>query len=414
MAGRDRSLLTPHHSLLAFANGRIFEGEGFGARTTVVGEVVFNTSLTGYQEVLTDPSYRGQMVCMTVPHVGNTGVNREDVESDRPQVTAFIVREVSPVVSNWRANENLGSYLERHDIPGLSQVDTRALTRLLREEGVLHGALCTDGSRTQAELIELARGWEGLDGRDLVQEVTCEEPFYWSGETEGQWDPRFVPLRSTSTSLSTKTHNPNTIIHEDGDDARPLVVAYDFGMKHNILRRLASHNLRVAVVPADTPAHSVLDLDPDGIFLSNGPGDPAGVPYAARAVARLLESGRPMFGICLGHQIIGLALGAETFKLKFGHHGGNQPVSDVDSSNIQITAQNHNYAVDQETLPDNVEVTHLNLNDGTLEGMRLSDRPVFCVQYHPEASPGPHDADLLFARFAQTVHQWRKRKAQRR
>ena len=372
---------------LALANGRVFEGEGFGAQRTVVGEVVFNTSLTGYQEVLTDPSYRGQMVCMTVPHVGNTGVNREDVESDRPQVTAFIVREVSPVVSNWRANE-------RHNIPGISQVDTRALTRLLREEGVLHGALCTDGSHAQAELVEMARSWEGLDGRDLVREVTCEEPYYWSAETMGEW----TPVASGSPESGPWPGG--------GGQSSPLVVAYDFGMKHNILRRLASHNLRLAVVPADTPADEVLELDPDGIFLSNGPGDPVGVPYAASAVARLLESGRPMFGICLGHQIIGLALGAETFKLKFGHHGGNQPVSDVDSTNIQITAQNHNYAVDQTTLPRNVEATHLNLNDGTLEGMRLTDRPVFCVQYHPEASPGPHDADLLFARFAQTVHRF--------
>ena len=379
---------------LALANVRVFEGEGFGAQRTVVGEVVFNTSLTGYQEVLTDPSYRGQMVCMTVPHVGNTGVNREDVESDRPQVTAFIVREVSPVVSNWRANENLGSYLSRHDIPGISQVDTRALTRLLREEGVLHGALCTDGSHAQAELVEMARSWEGLDGRDLVREVTCEEPYYWSAETMGEW----TPVASGSPESGPWPGSAG--------QSSPLVVAYDFGMKHNILRRLASHNLRLAVVPADTPADEVLELDPDGIFLSNGPGDPAGVPYAASAVARLLESGRPMFGICLGHQIIGLALGAETFKLKFGHHGGNQPVSDVDSTNIQITAQNHNYAVDQTTLPRNVEATHLNLNDGTLEGMRLTDRPVFCVQYHPEASPGPHDADLLFARFAQPVHRF--------
>ena len=381
-------------AILALENGRVFEGEGFGAQRTVVGEVVFNTSLTGYQEVLTDPSYRGQMVCMTVPHVGNTGVNREDVESDRPQVTAFIVREISPVVSNWRANENLASYLKRHDIPGISQVDTRALTRLLREEGVLHGALCTDGSHTRAELVEMARSWEGLDGRDLVREVTCEEPYYWSDETMGEW----MPVASGSAECGPWPG--------DVGQSSPLVVAYDFGMKHNILRRLASHNLRLAVVPADTPAEEVLALDPDGIFLSNGPGDPTGVPYAARAVARLLESGRPMFGICLGHQIIGLALGAETFKLKFGHHGGNQPVSDVDSTNIQITAQNHNYAVEQTTLPHNVEITHLNLNDGTLEGMRLTDRPVFCVQYHPEASPGPHDADLLFARFAQTVHRF--------
>ena len=381
-------------AILALASGRVFEGEAFGARQTVVGEVVFNTSLTGYQEVLTDPSYRGQMVCMTVPHVGNTGVNREDVESDRPQVTAFIVREVSPVVSNWRANENLESYLSRHAIPGISQVDTRALTRLLREQGVLHGALCTDGSRSSAELVELARSWEGLDGRDLVQEVTCEEPYFWNAETKGEW----TPVASGSNDYGAWQAG-------GGHDA-PLIVAYDFGMKHNILRRLASHNLRVAVVPANTPAKEVLQLDPDGIFLSNGPGDPAGVPYAASAVAALLESGLPMFGICLGHQVIGLALGAQTFKLKFGHHGGNQPVSDVDSANIQITAQNHNYAVDQETLPPNVEITHLNLNDGTLEGMRLTDRPVFCVQYHPEASPGPHDADLLFARFAQTVHEF--------
>ncbi len=381
-------------AILALANGRVFEGEAFGARRTVVGEVVFNTSLTGYQEVLTDPSYRGQMVCMTVPHVGNTGVNREDVESDRPQVTAFIVREVSPVVSNWRANENLESYLSRHAIPGISQVDTRALTRLLREQGVLHGALCTDGSHSSAELVELARSWEGLDGRDLVQEVTCEEPYFWNAETKGEW----TPVASGS--------NDYGAWQAGGGHASPLIVAYDFGMKHNILRRLASHNLRVAVVPANTPAKEVLQLDPDGIFLSNGPGDPAGVPYAASAVAALLESGLPMFGICLGHQIIGLALGAQTFKLKFGHHGGNQPVSDVDSANIQITAQNHNYAVDQESLPPNVEITHLNLNDGTLEGMRLTDRPVFCVQYHPEGSPGPHDADLLFARFAQTVHEF--------
>ncbi len=380
---------------LALANGRVFKGDGFGAETTVVGEVVFNTSLTGYQEVLTDPSYRGQMVCMTVPHVGNTGVNREDVESDRPQVTAFIVREISPVVSNWRANESLDSYLRRHGIPGISQVDTRALTRILREEGVLHGALCTDGSHTEAELIELAQDWEGLNGRDLVQEVTCEESYYWSDETMGEWTPVASGGESSLWRGTTKSRQTS-----------PLVIAYDFGMKHNILRRLASHNLRVVVVPADTPAQEALELDPDGIFLSNGPGDPAGVPYAAKAVARLLESGRPMFGICLGHQIIGLALGAKTFKLKFGHHGGNQPVSDVDSAHIQITAQNHNYAVDQTTLPHNVEITHLNLNDGTLEGMRLTDRPVFCVQYHPEASPGPHDADLLFAQFAQTVHQF--------
>ncbi len=381
------------NAILALANGRVFHGTAFGAATTVVGEVVFNTSLTGYQEVITDPSYRGQMVCMTVSHVGNTGINREDVESDRPQITAFVVREISSVVSNWRANESLHSYLNRHDIPGISEVDTRALTRLLRDEGVLHGALCTDGSKDADELIALARSWEGLDGRDLVKEVTCRETYAWTDGTKVEWTPvaSGPDTRSQATATTAQRHFP-------------LVVAYDFGIKQNILRRLTSHNLRVVVVPADTPATDVLAMQPDGIFLSNGPGDPAGLPYASEAVAHLLEAGIPTFGICLGHQIIGRALGADTYKLKFGHHGGNQPVSDVDSTNVQITAQNHNYAVDDATLPAHVEITHRNLNDGTVEGMRLTDRPVFCVQYHPEASPGPHDADLLFAKFAQMIH----------
>ncbi|HRJ43235.1 MAG TPA: glutamine-hydrolyzing carbamoyl-phosphate synthase small subunit [Caldilineaceae bacterium] len=380
-------------AILALANGRLFHGSAFGAATTVVGEVVFNTSLTGYQEVITDPSYRGQMVCMTVSHVGNTGINREDVESDRPQITALVVREISSVVSNWRANESLHSYLRRHAIPGISEVDTRALTRLIRDEGVLHGALCTDGTKTAEQLIALARSWEGLDGRDLVKEVTCRETYAWTDGTKVEWIPvaSGPDTRSQATATTAQRHFP-------------LVVAYDFGIKQNILRRLTSHNLRVVVVPADTPAADVLAMQPDGIFLSNGPGDPAGLPYASQAVAHLLEAGIPTFGICLGHQIIGRALGGETYKLKFGHHGGNQPVSDVDSTNVQITAQNHNYAVDDASLPARVEITHRNLNDGTVEGMRLTDRPVFCVQYHPEASPGPHDADLLFAKFAQMVH----------
>ncbi|MCS6825819.1 MAG: glutamine-hydrolyzing carbamoyl-phosphate synthase small subunit [Caldilinea sp.] len=384
-------------ALLVLEDGSIYEGEAFGAAKTVVGEVVFNTSLTGYQEIITDPSYRGQMVCMTLAHVGNTGVNAEDVESDQPQVTAFIVREVSPVVSNWRANATLHEYLARHGIPGISEVDTRALTRRIRSKGVMHAALCTDGSHSAEELLELARSWEGLDGRDLVQEVTCVEPYNWVDGTRSEWTP--VPagrnLGSAAVSMAV-------------DETKPLVVAYDFGVKQNILRRLTSHGLRVTVVPASTPADEVLAMQPDGIFLSNGPGDPAGVPYAAAAVRILLETGIPTFGICLGHQIIGLALGARTYKLKFGHHGGNQPVSDIDATNVQITAQNHNYAVDEETLPPNVVVTHRNLNDGTVEGLRLTDRPVFCVQYHPEASPGPHDADLLFARFAEMVKQHRK------
>jgi carbamoyl-phosphate synthase small subunit len=390
-------------AILVLEDGTVLRGEGFGAQTTVVGEVVFNTSLTGYQEVITDPSYRGQMVCMTLPHVGNTGVNAEDVESDRPQVTAFIVREVSPVVSNWRANETLPDYLARHGIPGISEVDTRALTRLLRDKGVLRAALSTDGNCTVEELLALARGWEGLDGRDLVSEVTCQEAYHWLDATHPDWTP--VPAGRDKSAGGTKVRVTEAAPGAPMPHARamPHIVAYDFGIKHNILRRLASHGLRVTVVPAQTPASEVLALAPDGIFLSNGPGDPAGVPYAAQAVAELLESKMPMFGICLGHQIIGLALGGKTYKLKFGHHGGNQPVSDIDATNVQITAQNHNYAVDDSTLPPNVEVTHRNLNDGTVEGLRLTDRPVFCVQYHPEASPGPHDADLLFARFAEIV-----------
>ncbi len=389
-------------ALLVLEDGSVYEGEAFGAAKTVVGEVVFNTSLTGYQEIITDPSYRGQMVCMTLAHVGNTGVNAEDVESDQPQVTAFIVREVSPVVSNWRANATLHEYLARHDIPGISEVDTRALTRRIREKGVMHAALCTDGSHSAEALLELARAWEGLDGRDLVQEVTCAEPYNWVDGTRNEWTPvpagRNLGLAHAQMAVSAAV-----------DETKPLVVAYDFGVKQNILRRLTSHGLRVTVVPASTPASEVLAMQPDGIFLSNGPGDPAGVPYAAAAVRELLETGIPTFGICLGHQIIGLALGARTYKLKFGHHGGNQPVSDIDATNVQITAQNHNYAVDEETLPPNAVVTHRNLNDGTVEGLRLTDRPVFCVQYHPEASPGPHDADLLFARFAEMVKQHRKK-----
>ncbi|MEM7536487.1 MAG: glutamine-hydrolyzing carbamoyl-phosphate synthase small subunit [Chloroflexota bacterium] len=380
---------------LVLEDGTAFHGQAFGATTTVVGEVVFNTSLTGYQEVITDPSYRGQMVCMTLPHVGNTGINPEDVESDRPQITAFIVREVSPVVSNWRANDTLHDYLAANGIPGISEIDTRALTRRLREHGVLHAVLTTEppasSKKTVEDLQVMAQTWEGLDGRDLVQEVTCQEAYHWVDGTRVEW----TPVPAGRDNPINQTQQPN--------NESPLVVAYDFGIKQNILRRLTSHGLRVTVVPASTPADDVLAMQPNGIFLSNGPGDPAGVPYASDSVRQLLDADIPTFGICLGHQIIGRALGGDTYKLKFGHHGSNQPVSDVDVSNVQITAQNHNYAVDADTLPSNVEITHQNLNDGTVEGMRLKDRPVFCVQYHPEASPGPHDADLLFARFAKMV-----------
>jgi len=383
-------------ALLVFEDGTTLHGQAFGAATTAVGEVVFNTSLTGYQEIITDPSYRGQMVCMTVPHVGNTGINADDVESDKPQITALIVREVSPVVSNWRASDTLSDYLTKHNIPGISEIDTRYLTRKLRDQGVMHAAICTDGSATVEQLQTLAKEWEGLDGRDLVREVTCQEPYNWVDGTKSEWTP-----------IAAGT--PTDPVNRDATPDAPLVVAYDFGIKQNILRRLTSHGLRITVVPANTPATDVLAMQPDGIFFSNGPGDPAGVPYATEAVKELIQGDIPAFGICLGHQIIGRALGADTYKLKFGHHGGNQPVSDIDVTNVQITAQNHNYAVDDAGLPTNAEITHRNLNDNTVEGLRMTDRPVFSVQYHPEASPGPHDADLLFERFAKMV----KEKAER-
>ena len=377
---------------LVLADGTIFEGEAFGAAATTVGEVVFNTSMTGYQEIITDPSYRGQMAAMTVSHVGNTGVNSEDIESRLPWLSGFIVRELSPVVSNWRATEDLSGYLARHGIPGISEIDTRALTRRLREAGSLHGALCTDGSKNAAELLTLARSWEGTQGRDLVQEVTSAAIYRWEEDSDPAWitrrgDPRGRPC--------------------EGDrEGRPYhVVAYDFGVKYNILRRLTSYGCQVTVVPAITPAADVIALNPDGIFLSNGPGDPAGLPYAAAAVAELMQHDLPIFGICLGHQILGLALGGETYKLKFGHHGGNQPVRDTITGRVQITSQNHNYAVRPDSLPPGVEITHLNLNDGTVEGLTVKDRPVFSVQYHPEASPGPHDADYLFAQFVAAMRE---------
>nr|WP_322801280.1 glutamine-hydrolyzing carbamoyl-phosphate synthase small subunit [Thermoflexus sp.] len=361
--------------ILALEDGTVFVGRAFGARATVVGEVVFNTAMTGYQEILTDPSYRGQMVVMTCTQIGNVGVNEEDVESDRPQVAAFIVRALSPMVSNWRATESLEDYLARHGIPGLSEVDTRALTRRIRVKGVMKGALSTEEDADPEALVEMARSWEGLEGRDMVREVTCSAPYPWS-EGSGRWQPHGF--------------------HPDPHPRRHVVV-YDFGVKRSILRRLVDRGCRVTVVPADTPAGEVLRLQPDGIVLSNGPGDPAGLPGIVETVRQLLETGIPIFGICLGHQLIAQAIGARTYKLPFGHHGSNHPVREEATGRVRITAQNHNYAVDPDTIdPRRAIITHVNLNDGTVEGLALRDRPVFSVQYHPEANPGPHDADPLF------------------
>ncbi len=368
--------------ILALEDGTVFIGRGFGARATVVGEVVFNTAMTGYQEILTDPSYRGQMVVMTCPHIGNVGVNEEDVESDRPQVAAFIVRALSPAVSNWRAKESLDAYLARHGVPGLQGIDTRALTRLIRTKGAMKGALSTEEGIDPEALVEMARAWEGLEGRDVVREVTCAAPYEWT-EGSGRWQPYGF--------------------HPD-PEPRYHVVVYDFGVKRSILRRLVDRGCRVTVVPAYTPADEVLRLQPDGILLSNGPGDPAGLPGIVNTVRRLLETGIPMLGICLGHQLIAQAIGARTYKLPFGHHGSNHPVREEATGRVRITAQNHNYAVDPDTLnPREAIITHINLNDGTVEGLALRDRPVFSVQYHPEANPGPHDADPLFDQWVQRL-----------
>jgi carbamoyl-phosphate synthase small subunit len=368
---------------LALADGRIFTGQAFGAPRTVTGEVVFNTSLTGYQEILTDPSYCGQIVVMTNPHIGNVGVNTEDIEAERVWVTGLVVREVSRRVSNWRATESLPQYLTRHDVPALTEVDTRALVLHIRERGAMMAALSSDSALSADDLVDMARSAPPMQGRDLVKEVTCRESYVWEEDVNPSWVG--VIRESLLPSLPYR------------------VVAYDFGIKHNILRWLVEVGCHVTVVPATTPAAEALALNPDGIFLSNGPGDPAAVTYAIDAVRQLVESERPLFGICLGHQILALALGGKTHKLKFGHRGGNQPVRDEVTGQIAITAHNHGFAVSPGSLPDEVEVTHVNLNDDCIEGLRHTSRPVFSVQYHPEASPGPHDALSLFTDFAKLM-----------
>jgi carbamoyl-phosphate synthase small subunit len=372
---------------LALEDGRIFRGRPAGALTRRGGEVVFNTSLTGYQEVFTDPSYAGQMVCLTYPHIGNVGANLDDEESARPYIEGLVVREFSSLASNWRSAETAQQYLERHNVPVIWDIDTRALVRHIRQVGALRGIIATDGTPPE-RLVEEARALPSMAGLELAGRVTCERPYPWR---EGSIDL----ARSGAPPLA------------EGE-AQFRVVAYDFGIKRNIVRLLVDHGCDVTVVPAGTSAEDVLGMKPDGVFLSNGPGDPEPVTYAVEAIRKL--TGRvPIFGICLGHQLCGLALGGRTFKLKFGHHGSNHPVKDLLTGKVEITAQNHGFAVDPESFASSeVEITHVNLNDCTNEGIRHRSLPLFSVQYHPEASPGPHDARYLFGRFVGMMREVRQ------
>ena len=380
-------------AVLTLQDGTIFRGKAFGAKTSLCGEVCFNTSMTGYQEILTDPSYKAQIVTMTYPLIGNYGVNSADVESYKPHLSGFVVRELSPVVSNWRADSDLDSYLKEHGIPGIQGIDTRALTKRLRLEGSMNGFLSTEDISDE-DAIQRAKSWPGLVGVDYVKEVTHPEPFLWDEKDELSRDFRLI--QGTETSDPRKSFHPLP-------EADLNIVALDFGMKYNILRRLRQHGFRTHVLPANATADQVKALNPQGVFLSNGPGDPSALGYAVQTVKDLIEHGYPMFGICLGHQILGQAVGAKTFKMKFGHRGGNQPVKDLDTGVVEITSQNHGFALDSETLPADMEVDRINLNDQTVEGLRHRTKPMFSVQYHPEASPGPHDSTPLFQRFREMI-----------
>ncbi len=373
--------------ILALADGTVFEGEQFGATGETVGEVVFNTSMTGYQEILTDPSYKGQIVTMTYPLIGNYGCNEADVESIGPQVEGFVVREYSAYHSNWRSKWSLDTYLAEHNIIGIQGIDTRALTRRLRVHGVMNGCLSTEDLNPES-LVAKAKAWRGLVGWDLVQRVTCPNPYAW--RNNGQPQQAGVALVE------------NDVNGDTPKAGRYKVVALDFGIKYNILRQLTEHGCEVQVVPAKTSAEEILAAEPDGVFLSNGPGDPMPVGYAIETIQGLMGK-KPLFGICLGHQLLGLALGGKTFKLKFGHRGANQPVKHFETDKVEITSQNHGFCVDIDSLPNSVDITHINLNDDTLEGIQHREYPIFSVQYHPEASPGPHDASYLFSRFTEMM-----------
>jgi carbamoyl-phosphate synthase small subunit len=376
-------------AILALEDGRTFAGESFGAPGTQVGEICFNTSMTGYQEVLTDPSYRGQIVAMTYPLIGNYGTNPLDQESGEPHVRGFVIEELSEIPSSWRSETSLEDYLRRWGIPGVQGIDTRALTRHLRERGAMKACL-TSEAISEKEAIALAIAGQGVIGMDYVREVSTSASYQWDADDR------------LSTIWSVASGNADEVTRQNLPPVRYRVVAYDYGIKENILRRLRQNGFSVTVVPAATTADEVLALNPDGVFLSNGPGDPAALPYAHESLRGLLGK-KPIFGICLGHQVLGLAMGGKTFKLKFGHRGGNQPVKDLRTGKVAITSQNHGFAVDADSLPKEMEVTHINLNDGTVEGMRHRELPVFSVQYHPEAAPGPHDASYFFSQFAELI-----------
>ena len=375
-------------AMLALEDGRVFRGKSFGAPVERVGEVVFNTSLTGYQEIFTDPSYAGQIVVLTNPHIGNYGTTPADAESARPMIEGLVTREFSPVSSNWRSTEVADEYLERNGIPVISEVDTRAVVRHLRAHGVMRGVIATGEALDEAALVAKASAGKKMDGTDLASVVSTKVAYQWgTGEAKNQTGDALLPAAFTGVEKH--------------------VVAYDFGIKENILRMLTREGCRVTVVPATTSAADVLAMQPDGIFFSNGPGDPEPLEYAIENV-RALKGKAPLFGICLGHQIFGLALGGKTYKLKFGHHGGNHPILNHETGKVEITAQNHNYNVDPASLPKDVVQTHTNLNDGTLAGLRSNSDPIFSVQYHPEASPGPHDSHYLFRDFRKMMDEWKK------
>ena len=375
------------NAILALEDGTWFKGESAGAPGETSGEVVFNTSMTGYQEVLTDPSYAGQIVTMTAPQIGNYGIAAADHESGGPRVAGFVVRDLSPIASNWRSQSTLREYLTQHGIVAIGDIDTRALTRKLRSAGVMRGVIATGARLDPEQLVAQARSIPNMEGADLVKDVTCATAY------------DFLPTLADTVAEATFGIAP---LRRAGRQLR--VAAYDYGIKTNILRRLAAHGCDVRVFPASAPPADLLAFDPDGIFLSNGPGDPAAVTYGIDSVRSLVDSAdRPIFGICLGHQLLGLALGAETYKLKFGHRGANHPVKELESNKVEITSQNHGFAVNPDSLPAHARVTHLNLYDGTVEGLCHVDKPIYSVQYHPEASPGPHDADYLFTQFIEEM-----------